>query len=152
MRRQQRRIVDTGKGNIGGGKLHHQRLDILRGEYLRHFGVGLRAVGLTLRIGGETLIGAERGVAQYLIGEHAPFAVVLDRDQNVGAVARLEHAVGRDGRMRQANALERGAPFLIEQRNGHPLRHGIEHGNRNRRAFAGAAAADDRLKDRLIGA
>ena len=54
--------------------------------------------------------------------------------------------------MRQADALERIAPFLIEQRDGHPFRHGVEHGNRNRRAFAGARAADDRFQNRLIGA
>ena len=93
-------------------------------------GVGIGAVFQALRIGGEFRIGAERGIAQHLLGQHPPFAVVLDRDQDVGAVARLEHAVGRDGRMREADALERLAAFLIEQRHRHPFRHGVEHARR----------------------
>ena len=46
-----------------------------------------RAVLDALGIGGEFRVGAERGVAQHLLRQHAPFAVVLDRDQDVGAVA-----------------------------------------------------------------
>ena len=152
MRRQQGGIVDTSKSDVRRRQLCHQRLDILRTEHLGDLGVGGGTVGVALRIGREPFVDAERGIAQHLVGQRTPFAVVLDRDQNVGAIAGLEYAVRRDGRMRQADALERTAPFLIEQRDRHPLRHGVEHRNRNRRAFAGTRAAEQGFQNGFVGA
>ena len=53
-------------------------------------------------VGGEARVAAERGIAQHLVRQHPPFAIVLDRDQDVGAVpagkrrrARSPHARAR---------------------------------------------------------
>ncbi len=151
MRGEQRRIVDAGKGDIGSGQLLHQRLDVVPGEHGGDRAVGLAAMLEPRRHGGEFLVGAERGIAQYHVCQHAPFAVVLDRDQDVGAVAGLEHAVGRDRRVRETDALERLAPLLVQERNRHPLRHGVEHGDGNLGALAAAAARDECFEDRLVG-
>ena len=40
-------------------------------------------------------------------------------------------------------------PSLLQQRHRHPFRHGVEHRDGNLRAFAGAAARDQRFQDRL---
>ena len=84
------------------------------------------AVGDARGIGGEFRIAAERGIAQNLFGQNFPFAIILDRNQNVGAVLAPEHAVGRDRRMREPDALERLSAFVREQRHRHPFRHGVE--------------------------
>ena len=89
-------------------------------------------------------IGGERRVAHDLVRQHAPFAVVLDRDQDVGAVAALEHAVGRDRGMRETDALRRLAAFVLQQRHRHPVGHGVEHrdadGRRPRRCARARSA------------
>ena len=101
--------------------------------------------------GREFRIGGERRIAQHVPGEHAPLAVVLDRNQDVGAVARLEHAIRRDRRMREADPPRRLAALVMQQRHRHPVRHGVEQRHRDRRALAGAAARDQRFEHRLIG-
>ena len=80
-------------------------------------------------------------VADDVFRQHAPFAVVLDRDQDVDAVFGLEGAVGRDRDVRQTDALRRIAALVLEQRHRHPVRHGVEHRDRNRGALAGRRRA-----------
>ncbi len=83
--------------------------------------------------------------------QHAPLAVALDRDQDIDAVAALEHAIGRDRGVGEADALGRLAAFLLHQRHRHPVRHGVEQRDRQFGALAGAPAHDQRLEDRLVG-
>ena len=43
---------------------------------------------------------------------------------------RLEHAVGRDRRMREADAAAAAAAFVMQQRHRHPVGHGVEQRDR----------------------
>ena len=79
-------VVDAGKGDVGGGELLRQRRNVGGAEHRLHARVGVGAALDARDIGGEGGIGGERAVAEHLRGQHAPFAVALDRDQNVGAV------------------------------------------------------------------
>ena len=151
MRAQQSGIVDAGEGDVGGFEFFHQRRGVVRGEHRGDLGVGFVAMRQPLRHGGEFWIAAERSVPQHLVRQHAPFAIVLDGDQDVGAVAGLECPVGRDGRMREPDALERIAVLFVEQRHRHPFRHGVEHGNRNIRALPDARTRDQSFQDCLVG-
>ena len=145
------RAVDAAEGDVGRRKLLDQRIDVERAERRGDPAVGLGAALHPLDVGGEIRIGGERLVAHHLLGQHAPLAVALDRDQNVGAVLGLEHAVGRDRGVREADALRRHAALVLQQRRRHPVRHAVEHRHRDRRALAGAAARDQRLQHRLVG-
>ena len=53
--------------------------------------------------------------------------------------------------MRQPEPLRRLAALVLQQRHGHPVRHGVEQRDRDGRALAGAAARDDRLQHGLVG-
>ena len=77
--------------------------------------------------------------------EHRPLPVVLDGDQDRHAIGALEHAVGRQARMREADALGRRAVLPMQQRHGHQLDGGIEHRHADVGALAGASAADHAL-------
>ena len=88
------------------------------------------------------------GLAEHIGAEFLPFALALDRDQDVLAVLRAEHAVGRDRGMRQRHPLRRIAGFRIEQRHRHPVGHHVEHRDPDVGALAGAPARDQRLEDR----
>ena len=143
--------VDAGKGDVGRRELLLQRVGVERAEHGGDLAVGLGAAFDALDIGGEIGIGGERGIAQDFFRQHAPFAVALDRDQDVDAVAALERAVGRDRGVGEAHALRRLAGFLLQQRHRHPIRHGVEHGNRKLGAFAGALPRDQSFEDRLLG-
>ena len=110
------RRVDAAEGDVGFGEHPRQRLHIVRGEHRGDAAVGLGAAFHALGVGGELRIGGERLVAQNLLRQHAPFAVALDRDQDVGAVARLEHAVGRDRDMREPDALGRRAALFSHKK------------------------------------
>ncbi len=121
-----------------------------RAEYGCDPRVCLCAPLYALDIGREFWIARERLVVKDPFRKHAPFAIALDGDQNVGAVIRLEHPVRRNRGMREADALRRRAAFMLKKRHRHPVGHGIEHGNRNRGAFAGAFTRDQCLQNGLI--
>ena len=53
MLRQARHIVDPGEGDVGGGELLRQRLDVQRGEHGGDLAVGLGAAFHAFDIGGE---------------------------------------------------------------------------------------------------
>ena len=53
--------------------------------------------------------------------------------------------------MRQPYAFGCVTAFVLQQRHGHPVRHGIKHRDRDYRALAGAAARQQRFQDRLVG-
>jgi len=96
-------------------------------------------------------VGGEVGISQNLFGEHAPFAIVLDADKDLGTVARWKRAVGRDRRMGQPDALRRLACFVLQQRNGHPVGDGIEHRHRQLRAFSGSLPHYQSFENGLVG-
>ena len=54
---------------------------------------------------GKSRIVGQRGLAQHVGAEFLPFALALDRDQDVLAVLRAKHAIGRDRGMREAHPL-----------------------------------------------
>jgi hypothetical protein len=63
------------------------------------------------------------------------------------AVARLEGAVGADGRVREADARRLHAGALeVKQRHVHPVRHAVEQRDGNALAAPGDAALDQRLQ------
>src|SRR6516162_5720071 len=88
--------IDACKGNIGGGEPFFQRIGIKTGEGVRDLAVGFGAAFDALDIGGEVRIGCERGVAKDFVSEHAPFAIALNRYENVDPVAAAKRAIGRD--------------------------------------------------------
>ncbi len=112
--------------------------------------VGEIAVAHALDHVGDARIGRQIGLVQHLGAERLPLALALDRDQDVLAVLRGEHAVGRDRGMAQAHPLRRIAGFGIEQRHGAPVRHHVEHGDADVTALAGAPARDQRFQDRRM--
>ena len=77
----------------------------LGGNFAVGFGTALHA-GL---VGGKLRIGGEISVAENFFDKHAPFAVVLNTDKDLGAVPRRECPVRRDGGMRQPDPLRRFA-------------------------------------------
>ena len=83
------RAVDAAEGDVGRRKLLDQRIHVERAERRGDPAVGLGPPLHPLDVGGEIRIGGERLVAHHLLGQHAPLAVALDRNQNVGAVAGL---------------------------------------------------------------
>ena len=151
MRRQRGGVVDAGKGDVGLRKLPRERVGGGGAEHRLHLRVGVGAALDPRDVGGKRRIGGERRVAEHLRGQHAPFAVALDRDENVDAVGGLEHAVGRDRGVREADAARRLAALVLHQRHRHPVGHGVEHGDRDRGAVAGLVACDQRLEDGLVG-
>ena len=109
---------------------------LLRPEAARHQPVRLGPVGKARGIAGKARIARKLGPAQHLGAEHHPFPVVLDGDEDRHLVGRLEHAVGRERGMGEAQPLRRHAVLGIEHRHRHPLHHRIEH----RHADVGASA------------
>ncbi len=87
---------------------------------------------------GEARIVRQVRLAQHFRAQLLPLALALDRNQDVLAVLRAEHAVGRDRGMREAHALRRIAGLGIQQRHGEPVGHHVEH----RDADVGALAGD----------
>src|SRR6204780_836481 len=92
--------VDGRKGNFRSGKLPRQKLGIRGARDRSDPAVGFGAAFDTRAIGGEAGIGGEACISQNLFGEHAPFAIVLDAEKDLGTVARWKRAVRRDRRMR----------------------------------------------------
>ncbi len=123
----------------------------MRGEGRRDLAVRFGSNLHALRDGREPRIGGERRVAHHVLRQNAPLAIVLDRDQDVGAVPGLEHAVGRDRGMREAEPLGRLAALVMQQRHRHPVRHRVEQRDRDRRALTGASARDDGFQHGLVG-
>ena len=93
----------------------------------------------------------KRPVVQNFVREHAPLAIVLDRNQNVCPIFGLEHAVRCNRAMCEPHAPGRHAAFVLEERHGHPIRHCVEHRDGNGSALAGAFACDERLENPFIG-
>ena len=145
------RSVDAAEGDIGGCKLVDQRVDLERTECRRDLAVGLGPALHPFDVGGEIRIGCERLIAQHLLGQFPPFAVALDRNENVGTIFGLEHAIGCDRGVGETDALRRHAALVLQQRRRHPIRHAVEHRHRDCRALAGATARDERLQHRLVG-
>src|SRR5262249_33465926 len=111
--RQVRGAIDACKGDIGGGELFFQRIGVKPGEGARDLALGFGAAFDALDIGGEARIGCERGVAEDFVGEHAPFAVALNRYENVDPVAAAKRAIGRDRRMGKPDPPRRRARLLL---------------------------------------
>ena len=145
-----RRVVHSGKGDIGGREFLRQHRFIGSAEHGLDAAVGSRAAPDPLHVGRKRGIRSKRAIAQNLFREHPPFAVALDRDENVGAVLSLKHAIRCDRGMREAHAFRRHAGFRMHERNCHPVRHRVEQGNRDRRALAAALARNQRFEDRLV--
>jgi hypothetical protein len=68
--------------------------------------VGVRPIFHPFWIRREFGIFPQPGLAQHFLCQHAPFAIVLNGDQDVGAISALEHAIWRDRCVGQADALE----------------------------------------------
>ena len=49
-----------------------------------------------------------------VFGQNAPLAIALNRNQNIGAIFRLEHAVGSDGGVRKTHAPGRHATLVLQ--------------------------------------
>src|SRR5689334_10255014 len=91
VRGQKRRIVHACKRDLRAIKLCGERRFRRFPKNFRNARIRFCAALHALDIGGEKRIARERLVLQHFLGQHAPFAVALDRDQNVRVVARLEH-------------------------------------------------------------
>jgi hypothetical protein len=87
MRAERAGVIDAPERDVGRRQLLLQRRDIRGAEHRGDARVGLVAAAYALHVGGESRIGGQRRVAQDFLGQHAPFAVALDRDQNWHAVA-----------------------------------------------------------------
>ena len=125
-------------------------VDIHRGESGRDLAVGLGAVLHAVDERGELRIGRERRVAHHVRGEDAPLAVVLDRDQDVGAVLRLEHAVGRDRGMRRGRAASATGRPRAAARERSSSRRSRRRARPGCRALAGALAFVQCREDRVV--
>ncbi len=112
--------------------------------------VGEGAVAHALDAVDEAWIGGRAAFAQHLGAEDLPFALALDRDQDVLAVLGAKHAVGRDRGMGETHALRLVAGFGIEQRHGEPVGHHVEHRDADIGAFAGHRTPDQRFQDRRM--
>ena len=101
------RRIDPRKGDVGGGELLRDLRGVERGEFGGDFSVSLGAPFHPLHVGGEGRIGGERRIVEHLLRQHAPFAIVLDADENVDTVAALERAIRRNRSVRETEALWR---------------------------------------------
>ncbi len=151
VRDQSRHVVDASERDVGGFQLSRQRRAIHRGERRRDLAIGFGPDFHAVRDRGKARIGGECRVAHHVFRQDAPLAVVLDRNQDVGAVPGLEHAVRRDRGMRQPQPLRRLTALVMQQRHRHPIRHRVEQRHGDRCALAGPAAPDDCLQHRLVG-
>src|SRR5690606_1803766 len=113
--------------------------------------VGLRPVLHAYDIGGEAGIGAELGLLQHLAAQLYPFAIALDADEDRHVVCCLEYPVWRDGNVRETGALGRKAVLALQQWNGHPLGHAVEHGDADIGTAARPPSRNERFEDRLVG-
>ena len=97
-------------------------------------------------------IGGERRLLQHGGAELAPLTLVLDRDQQRPTVGALEHAVGRDRGMGEAESPGRAPGVVVmEQGHGHGLGGGVEQRERDRGAIARALAPIERFEDGGVG-
>ena len=84
---QMRGVADAAEGDIGGGEPFRQRCHVDGAEHRLHPCIGVGAALDPLHIGGKGRVGGEHRVAEHVLGEYAPFAIALDRNQNGDAVA-----------------------------------------------------------------
>ena len=96
---------------------------------------------------GKAGIVRQVGLAQHLGAQLLPFALALDRNQDVLAVPGAEHAIGRDRGMGEADPLRRIAGLRIEQRHRQPVGHHVEHRNPDIGALAAASPRDQRFQN-----
>ena len=87
------------------------------------------------------------GWPQHVRAEFLPFALALDRNQDVLAVLGAKHAVGRDRGMREAHPLRRIAGLRVEQRHRQPVGHHVEHRDPDVGALAAARARNQGFED-----
>ena len=113
--------------------------------------IGFGAIGDTGHIGGKTRVAAKRGVSDEVGAQLHPFTVALDRDQHRRSFAGFEDAIRRDGGMGETDALWGVPAFVVEQRNGQPVGHHVEHGYGDLRALPRGAAPDECLQYRRMG-
>ena len=73
-----RRVVHSGKGDIGGREFLRQHRFIGSAEHGLDAAVGSRAAPDPLHVGRKRGIRSKRAIAQNLFREHPPFAVALD--------------------------------------------------------------------------
>jgi hypothetical protein len=112
--------------------------------------VGVGPIFDPFRIRREFGIFPQPGLAQHFLCQYAPFAIVLNGNQNIGAISALEHAVRRDRCMGQTDALEGQTPFTMQQRDRHPFSHGIEHGHGYLSALVRLSPHDQRFENGLV--
>ena len=98
-------IVDGAEGDAGGLQQNDQRGVVVTATGSGHDGIERLAIGDPVVVRLEPGIGGERRLLQHGGAELAPLALVLDRDQQRPAVGALEHAVGRDRGMGEAESL-----------------------------------------------
>ena len=88
MLRQQLRIVDAGIGDIGAASFSASAAASIGPKDRLHEGVGVGAALHPLTLVAKSGSAASAASPITFSCQHAPFAIVLDRNQDVGAVAR----------------------------------------------------------------
>src|SRR5262249_46980995 len=82
----------------------HDLPSVERGELGSDFAVSLGAPLHALDVGGEGRIGGKRRIVKHLFRQHPPVAIVLDADEDIGAIAALERTVRRNRGVRETHA------------------------------------------------
>src|SRR5579883_1685693 len=145
-------IVEIAEGDIRGFETLSQRRAALACEDLGDDRIENGAVGDAALIVGKARIAGERLVTEDHLAEAQPFALVLDRDDDLLAVGRGKGAIGRDRGMLQPHARRRlAAIIMMEQRHRHPFRRRIEERDRERRTLAALLARIKRFENGGIG-
>jgi hypothetical protein len=103
-------------------------------------------------VGVETRIAGQLGPPQDLVAKGLPLTLVLQAEDDLGAIARPVRPVGRDDWMGRALAAWRLAA-IVTQIDGlhHPLGQGLEHADLDTGTTTGAPALQQRGEDAAVG-
>ena len=121
-------------------------------ERVLNGGVGVSPARHAVVVGGEAGVGCQIRSGEDGNAELLPFDIVLDRDQEGFAIGRVEDAVGRDGRMCEAEPLRgRIAVAMRDPGHVHPVHQRMEERHLDMGPLARPPAQDQRLENGLVG-